>query len=90
MARRQCVSDPHGAPGRDAAQDAEPDVTWSDDHDGPAVPPSSPVPPVTGDSVVDEAVAQLQYVTALPVDEQPLVYDSVHRSLQDRLADVEG
>jgi hypothetical protein len=47
-------------------------------------------PPVTGDPVVDEAVALLQDATTVPVDEQPGIYDTVHRALQDRLADVEG
>ncbi len=52
--------------------------------------PALPEPPVTGDAVVDGAVVRLLDVAAIPVDEQPAVYDEVHRALQDRLADVEG
>jgi hypothetical protein len=51
---------------------------------------AAPEPPVTGDVAVDEAVAAVEGVLSLPVDEQPPVYEGVHRALQDRLADVEG
>jgi len=46
--------------------------------------------PVTGDDVVDDAVALLQGLDDVPVAERPEVFDAVHRTLQDRLADVEG
>jgi len=51
---------------------------------------AAPEPPATGDDAVDEAVATLRDVSAVPVDEQPAIYDAVHRALQDRLADVDG
>jgi hypothetical protein len=57
--------------------------------DGPQ-PAAVPEPPVTGDAAVDEAVAAVDGVLTLPADEQPPVYEAVHRALQDRLADVEG
>jgi hypothetical protein len=57
-------------------------------HTTPAV--RLPEPPLTGDGAVDDAVRLLDGVTELPVEEQPAVYDVVHRTLQDRLADVDG
>ena len=47
-------------------------------------------PPITGDPVVDAAIAGLAGVIGVPVAEQPAAYDAVHRALQDRLADDEG
>jgi hypothetical protein len=49
-----------------------------------------PEPPVTGDEAVDQAVARLADAAAAPLEEQLPVFDAVHRTLQDRLADVEG
>jgi hypothetical protein len=64
------------------------------EHPAPAVQPSPQAaaerPPVTGDHVVDEAVSRLEDLGAVALDEQPAVFDAVHRALQDRLADVEG
>jgi hypothetical protein len=48
-----------------------------------------PPPPVTGDPVVDDAVARVAEAAGQPLDHQVGVYDAVHRALQDRLADVE-
>jgi hypothetical protein len=84
------VSDPHDAAAHDRAADSRPDgqqhARWGE----PERPAGVLAPPVTGDGVVDEAVAQLAFVSQVPVDEQPAIYDAVHRVLQDRLADVEG
>ena len=60
----------------------------AEEHGGQAL--AGPEPPVTGDPVVDEAVATVRHVLGVPVEEQPAIYDQVHRTLQDRLADVEG
>jgi hypothetical protein len=46
-------------------------------------------PPETGDQAVDEAVAALAEVAAQPLEERLGVLEHVHRTLQDRLADVE-
>ncbi|MDQ1288254.1 MAG: hypothetical protein QG622_1819 [Actinomycetota bacterium] len=61
------------------------------------VPPGEPggygeplAPPVTGDPIVDEAIASLAEVVARPLDAQPAGFESVHRVLTDRLVDVEG
>jgi hypothetical protein len=49
-----------------------------------------PEPPVTGDDAVDHAVAQLAQAVHRPLEDQVAVIDAAHRTLQDRLADVEG
>jgi metal-dependent amidase/aminoacylase/carboxypeptidase family protein len=49
-----------------------------------------PEAPHTGDDAVDAAVQLLAGVCDRPLDDQLAVYDAVHRTLQDRLADVEG
>lgn len=75
---------------------AEPAVVPGPPPPGPGVPPVTAVPPVlpepptTGDAAVDAAVARLAEVAALPLEVQPAAYESVHRTLTDRLADVEG
>lgn len=51
--------------------------------------PQSPVPQ-TGDPAVDEALSRLAGAADLPLEEQVGVFDAVHRTLQDRLADVDG
>jgi hypothetical protein len=47
------------------------------------------VPPETGDQAVDEVVAALAAVVAEPLENRLGVLERVHRTLQDRLADVE-
>ena len=49
-----------------------------------------PEPPYTGEPGVDEALARLASVTGATLEEQLPVLESVHRTLQDRLADVDG
>ena len=46
-------------------------------------------PPATGDQAVDAAVAALAGVATAPLEERLGVLEHVHRTLQDRLADVE-
>lgn len=53
-------------------------------------PADVPEPPQTGDSAVDEVVTWLAAAAAGPLDTHVAVYEAVHRTLQDRLADVEG
>ena len=53
------------------------------------VPDHPARPPETGDQAVDEAVAALAEVAAQPLEERLGVLEHVHRTLQDRLADVE-
>jgi hypothetical protein len=52
--------------------------------------PDLPAAPQTGDDLVDAAVQRLSEVAAQPLEDQLAVYEAVHRTLQDRLADVEG
>jgi hypothetical protein len=47
-------------------------------------------PPCTGDDAVDAAMQRLAGISGRPLDDQLAEYDAVHRTLQDRLADVEG
>jgi hypothetical protein len=56
------------------------------------VPPSFqvPDPPRTGDAEVDAAVVAVAEAVSSPLEEQVAVYEAAHRTLQDRLADVEG
>ena len=56
----------------------------------PEAPYERPVPPPTGDEAVDAALAELTTATAAPVAEQVEAYVGAHRSLQDRLADLDG
>jgi hypothetical protein len=49
-----------------------------------------PEPPITGDPEVDEVIAALAHAVTGPLQQQLDVYDSAYRTLQDRLADVEG
>jgi len=51
---------------------------------------SLPEPPVTGDDAVDHAVAEVARSVERPLEDQVAVIDAAHRTLQDRLADVEG
>jgi hypothetical protein len=46
-------------------------------------------PPSTGDQSVDAALAALQGVLDEPLETRLAVLERVHRTLQDRLADVE-
>lgn len=47
-------------------------------------------PPVTGDAEVDAALAALATAVRGPLEEHLAGYESAYRTLQDRLADVEG
>jgi hypothetical protein len=49
-----------------------------------------PEPPATGDAEVDDALRRLADLTGTPLQGHPVIYETVHRTLQDRLADVEG
>lgn len=53
-------------------------------------PATEPEPPRTGDPAVDQAVAALAAAAGEPLQDQLAVYDAAYRTLQDRLADVEG
>lgn len=46
--------------------------------------------PHTGDLAVDEALTRVVEASRLPLEEQVVAFDAVHRILQDRLADVDG
>ncbi|MGZ4626854.1 MAG: hypothetical protein ACXV3S_11305 [Kineosporiaceae bacterium] len=48
-----------------------------------------PGPPSTGDEAVDSVVAALAAVVTRPVEDRLGVLEKVHRTLQDRLADVD-
>jgi hypothetical protein len=49
-----------------------------------------PDPPQTGDPAVDQAIGAVAQAIGGPLEEQLTAYDAAHRTLQDRLADVEG
>ena len=49
-----------------------------------------PTPPPTGDDTVDAAMAELTNATTAPVADQVEAYVGAHRSMQDRLADLDG
>jgi hypothetical protein len=71
--------------------DAQVDDAQVDDEPGFDEPGFEvPEPPQTGDPEVDEAVAAIAVAVGGPLEEQLAVYESAHRTLQDRLADVEG
>jgi hypothetical protein len=53
------------------------------------VPERPARPPETGDQAVDAVVAALADVAAEPLEARLAVLEHVHRTLQDRLADVE-
>lgn len=46
--------------------------------------------PETGDEGLDEILRELARASAIPLEDQLPVIEAVHRTLQDRLADVEG
>ena len=74
----------------DAATD---DASTDDGFDGEPVGPEptgwTPSEP-TGLDTVDEALASLIELDGLPTAEHVPVYEAVHRSLQDALADLDG
>jgi acyl-CoA reductase-like NAD-dependent aldehyde dehydrogenase len=47
-----------------------------------------PEPPRTGDEAVDGALAAVTAAAEAPLEERLAVLESVHRTLQERLADV--
>ena len=53
-------------------------------------PVEYPDPPRTGDAEVDEAIEGLAQAIGGPLDDQLTAFDAAHRTLQARLADVEG
>lgn len=55
-----------------------------------ALAPAGHEPPATQDAAVDDAMGVVRDVLTVPLEEQPAIYEHVHRALQDRLADVEG
>jgi len=45
--------------------------------------------PATGDTRVDEALANLDELTGLPVTEHPAVFEQVHRRLREVLGELD-
>jgi hypothetical protein len=56
----------------------------------PGRPRDEPPPPVTGDDAVDAATAEVGDTAGDPLEARLAAYERAHRTLQDRLADVEG
>jgi len=56
----------------------------------PDGPRDEPPPPVTGDDFVDAATAEVADTAADPLEARLAAYERAHRTLQDRLADVES
>ena len=65
-----------------------PDEIVDDEPDVEAI--EYPDPPRTGDAEVDEAIEGLAQAIHGPLEEQLTAFDAAHRTLQARLADVEG
>ena len=61
-----------------------------DDDQGPREPRDEPPPPRTGDEAVDEATDEVAATRADSLESRLAAYEGAHRTLQDRLADVEG
>jgi hypothetical protein len=72
------------APEPDPAPDPEPDQRH-EQHQG-----HEPAPPATGDPAVDEATADVAATAGETLETRLAAYERAHRTLQDRLADVEG
>jgi hypothetical protein len=62
----------------------------SQDHEPDHEPEHEPAPPATGDPAVDEATADVAATAGEPLETRLAAYERAHRTLQDRLADVEG
>ncbi len=71
-------------------QPFEVDDTVPDDAGHDDAEQALPEPPMTGDDAVDRAVAEVAHAVVRPLEDQVAVIDAAHRTLQDRLADVEG
>jgi hypothetical protein len=69
----------------EAVQDVDADA---DDADAEAI--DYPDPPRTGDADIDEAIEALAYAVSGPLEDRLTAFDAAHRTLQARLADVEG
>jgi hypothetical protein len=54
------------------------------------LPEPMPALPYTGDEVIDQATAALTQAMREPLELQVQAYERAHRTLQDRLADVES
>jgi hypothetical protein len=74
--------------GRPAVEDAPQINDEAEDPEGEAV--HYPEPPRTGDAEIDEAIGALAHAVGGPLEERLTAFDAAHRTLQDRLADVEG
>jgi hypothetical protein len=64
------------------------DEDLADDPD--AEPIEYPDPPLTGDPEIDEAINALARVVGGSLEDRLTAFEAAHRTLQDRLADVEG
>lgn len=76
----------------DPSEPTEEDHVTEHEHDddaGDAADPADAADGSTGDVTVDDALARLGDLDALPVREHVGVFEAVHASLQGRLADVE-
>ena len=60
------------------------------DRDGLGRPPAEDPPPATGDPAVDQATVEVAATSGEPLETRLAAYERAHRTLQDRLADVEG
>jgi hypothetical protein len=78
------MSEPESEPVPEAVPGAETDAV------GQSPTAQIPDPPETGDPEVDRAIGDLAGAMGGPLEEQLVVYEAAHRTLQDRLADVEG
>jgi hypothetical protein len=73
------------SPGAEDVQDSNDET---DDPEAEAI--DYPDPPRTGDAEIDEAIEALATAVNGPLEERLTAFDAAHRTLQDRLADVEG
>jgi hypothetical protein len=73
-----------------AQDDLEPQDDPAADSDDWAGLDDLPEPPQSGDDAVDQVTAELARAMRAPLEEQLAAFERTHRTLQDRLADVEN
>lgn len=82
------LTDPADAEGADSDSDSDAEATDVGASTDGGQGWSSPEP--TGVAQVDSAIAELARLDQLPTSEHVAVFDAVHRTLQDSLADLDG
>ena len=96
MGAAAAADDSPSAPDVDPDRDSlDPTTDPTTDHTTDHTTDPSPAlaeapPPATGDPTVDQATAEVAATFGEPLETRLAAYERAHRTLQDRLADVEG